>query len=412
MALALVALFVLANVAALCGSACAVPRLWLWLHAPALTCALLHRPLVLLHSASETHVQFRVVLQSACAGELLQLDCGGASRVLRVESARSAAVTSVTIELPVSAPPTVACAVQGAPRCEFRVRWPERRERVTAVVVSDSQRNVDVFRSLLRAASQRDDAVDLLLFGGDATQSAAPLEWTQYAAAYEELAHVVPIAHARGNHDSGPLAPFFGPSASVLTFAFGSAQLLVLDTALVTHPHAYSPKARAAFDTALRAALASEAWRTAAFRVALAHVPRRIAFWEPHAWHERGEWRQPAAVAAQLAPALRAARCDVLISGHSHMYSYAVEESGNNSNSRGDDAHTMHEFIVGGAGGALESAHERVAAERFASVERLVHHSVRMSVSECGLEWRAYGSDGSVVHDVFVKSRNVECQSL
>lgn len=407
-ALALVFVFVLLNVLALCGSTCAQPRLWLRLHAPALTCALLHRPLVLLHAATATHVQFRLVLQSACDAAALTplVACGAASRVLRVESASAAAVTTMTIEVPANGP--VVCEVQSE-RFEFQLAWPNRAERVTAVVVSDSQRNVDVYSALLRAARRRDDdrPVDLVLFGGDAVQNGEPLEWTQYAAAYEELGRVVPIAHARGNHDSGALAPLFGPSAPVVAFAFGAAHVLVLDSSFVTHPHAHAAEARVAFAAALQAAVASEAWRAAAFRVAVAHVPRRIAFWEPRAWHERGEKREPAAVAAQLWPVLLAARCDVLIGGHSHMYSYAAERDA----AGGGSNHTVHEFIVGGGGGALESANERVVEERFASVELLVHHSVRLSVEAgCRLEWTAFGVDGRVLHHLFLKSSsNFEC---
>jgi predicted phosphodiesterase len=384
-ALAILAIAVCVLVSVNLSTLCTDCALWLLWSAPrgVARCSLLHRPLVLLQSVSESAATFRFVVQSRCDAQTLRASVSCAdSRLVLFEALDDAAVATLTFETRADVRVVQCVALGGA--FEFALRWPDDRP-VHALVLSDAQANPGVFRRLLR--NSRLAALDLVLFGGDATQHSRAFEWARYAAAYEELAALVPIAHARGNHDHGLEATLFGSPAPLVAFSFGAARVLVLDSSFFTHPHLHAPTTRAELHAALDAELVGGAWLNASWRVAACHVPRRIGFWEPAAW-ARGEKLEPEAIDAQLWPRLRDARVDVLISGHSHMYSYATSaDSG------------AAEFIVGGAGGALEVESERVAAP-FAEKELLVHHSATLSVSKQRLVWTVHDESDRVIHQV------------
>lgn len=355
-------------------------------------------PLVVVESSHS----FRIVQQPTCADDPPPTCVGLADGLLLHKLAVSHSHVIASYLFAVSSEQRdapIECATVGGARRRFRL--PPMRGDVSFLIYSDAQWDMDMFRRLLSLGAHRLAAPAAIVYGGDATQHAQPMQWARFISAVDEQGSFAPLVLARGNHDSPAVSPFnravFGAArdAHVTSVSVGGAHLVVVDADWVLRQLAFvapTDSASVAFFAELDAALASPAWRAAPFRIVVCHVPTVIEWWEPVAWFVRNEQREPSDIARLLWPRWRDAGVDVIVGGHSHMYSHRVLEP-----------HGVHEFIVGGAGGALERL--RVANASTALFERLVHHYVAVEVRGCTLHWEARDAADEPLETLALASR-------
>jgi hypothetical protein len=279
------------------------------------------------------------------------------------------------------------------------------------LIFSDAQSDTDVFRRLLSLGVGRVPRPAALVYGGDATQGSTPLQWAKFVSAIDEhlfqsVGDVVPLVIARGNHDAAHASPLndivlsAADRSHVVSVSIGAARIVVVDADFVLSrvAAAFGNESRegVAFFAALDAALEHEAWRAASFRIVVCHVPTVIEWWEPEAWFGRNEQREPRDIARLLWPRWRDAGVDIIVSGHSHMYSHRLLAS-----------HQVHEFIVGGGGGALETI--RIVNASSTIVERIAHHFVAVDVQRCTLHWEARDINDEPIETLALAARRAPC---
>jgi predicted phosphodiesterase len=276
-----------------------------------------------------------------------------------------------------------------------RFRMPPIAGDVKFLIYSDAQWDMKVFQRLLSMGRAAQPVA--IVYGGDATQNAKPHQWMQFLRSIQSSNNTAPLILARGNHDFESLSPFnrvvFG-ATRVSSMNLGNACLVVIDADWVLRELAWmepSADASVAFFAELDAALQSTSWRNALFRIVVCHVPTTIEWWDPVAWFGRGEQREPRDITRLLWPRWRDAGVDIIVGGHSHMYSHRVLEP-----------YGVHEFIVGGAGGSLEN--RRVTNVSTALVEHLVYHYVEVEVHGCNLRWQARDENNNSLETVNLAS--------
>lgn len=138
-------------------------------------------------------------------------------------------------------------------------------------------------------------------------------------------------------------------------------------------------------------------------RLALAHIPPFVEYWEQAAW-DRGESRWSDYTKLKLLPLLQhcqRAPVHMLVSGHSHLYQRGkLRQPGN-----GDAG--LHLATIGGGGGALEGSEQaggKVADADVFSVTAIENHFVLAQVAGevAALKWRTVGETGAVLDDLTV----------
>lgn len=377
-------------------------------------------PLVVL----DANHRFRVIQHPTCLEDVSPPRCrveppprpitaSMSSPAIQVAAGHIAFSTLFIVPNDIASSSSVECVTVGesSPR-RFQLPAPSASSSSSAqfLIFSDAQSDTDVFRRLLSLAVRHVPAPAALVYGGDATQGSTPLQWAKFVSAIDEhlfqaVGNVVPLVIARGNHDSVRTSPLndvvlsAADRSHVVSVSIGAARIVVVDADFVLSRVAFfgnNSREGAAFYAELDAALDHEAWRAASFRIVLCHVPTVIEWWEPEAWFGRNEQREPRDIERLLWPRWRDAGVDIIVSGHSHMYSHRLLAS-----------HKVHEFIVGGGGGALETI--RIVNASSTIAERIAHHFVTVDVQRCTLHWVARDINDEPIETLALAARRAPC---
>ena len=179
---------------------------------------------------------------------------------------------------------------------------------------------------LLDKALAHESAPRLLLLGGDnVNDGSSANEWDDFWAAADGRLDDITVASAAGNHDSSPLLagqfdyPETAPEASAdgffYTFSKGNVFFLMLDSNIMGG-------GGAAHAEWLADQLASDAARSAAWRVAVSHHP----MW-PVAEIPKDAQRAQTMRDVFL-PLMEAGGIDLLLCGHQHVYARTAPVAG------------------------------------------------------------------------------------
>ena len=182
--------------------------------------------------------------------------------------------------------------------------------------------------------SIKGDELDFVVFNGDMVSfmgSTEDIEEGFMRRATELFATDVPIVYVRGNHETrGPgfseyLNLFPTPTGTpYFMFRQGPAAFLVLDSGEDKPDSDIEYGGTAAYDAYrekmaewLTATVESEEFRTAPVKIVLLHIP----FEKGEGWYGNNELKR------LLLPVLNKAGVDVMLSGHTHSYSFREEGS-------------------------------------------------------------------------------------
>lgn len=190
--------------------------------------------------------------------------------------------------------------------------------------------------SIMAALSKsiKGDKPDFVVFNGDMVSfmgSTEDIEEGFMRRATEMFATDVPIVYVRGNHETrGPgfseYLNLFPTSTGTPYFMFrqGPAVFLVLDSGEDKPDSDIEYGGTAAYDAYrekmaewLTATVESEEFKSASVKIALLHIP----FEKGEGWYGNNELKR------LLLPMLNRAGVDVMLSGHTHRYSYREEGS-------------------------------------------------------------------------------------
>lgn len=146
-------------------------------------------------------------------------------------------------------------------------------------------------------------------------------------------------------------------------------------------------------------------------RLALAHIPPFVEYWEQAAW-DSGESRWSDYTRLKLLPLLQ--RCQrapvhMLVSGHSHLYQRGKLQRSSHDVVEATAVPTLHIATIGGGGGALEGSEQaggKVTDAHVFTVTAIENHFVVAQVAgeEPALQWRAIGETGEILDDLIVSS--------
>ena len=259
---------------------------------------------------------------------------------------------------------------------------PPSKPAIAVAVVGDSQSGAPVFRATLAtlagaAKASRAGGASALLHLGDGVQSpdSDPREWRSYLFGPVHASGVLvgpqgtgSLVWARGNHDEGAGREHAILPPPVQLARVGHVALLVLPAghggrvagvAAQGGEHAPAqapgPGSASGWQRELEAwaklAVDSQAWRGAAVRVVVSHVPPCITHWEREAW-EAGESADPEAAAGRISSVLAladeaGAPARAVLSGHSHLYQRGMWEW--------QPGRFVLAATIGTAGGAMEA---------------------------------------------------------
>ena len=210
----------------------------------------------------------------------------------------------------------------------YRIRTLDKsRGECRFLVVNDIHARDSVLHAHVKDA--RKSGADFVVFNGDMSNlmgSIPELEEAYLNRAVKDFATDMPLFFVRGNHETrGPGAMEFlnlypTPTGQpYYMFRQGPAAFVVLDSGEDKPDSDIEYGGTAAYDAYrereaewLRAAVASEEFRSAPVKIALLHVPPEKGL----GWHGSNELKR------LLIPVLNGAGVDVMLSGHLHVHSF------------------------------------------------------------------------------------------
>ncbi|KAI7861432.1 Metallo-dependent phosphatase-like protein [Spinellus fusiger] len=212
---------------------------------------------------------------------------------------------------------------------------------IRIAAMADNQFGLRSFITLLQQIKKHEPP-HYLLHAGDAVQNYPSLnQWhTDFLTplTYFGFGQTAPMIYAHGNHDYDVNANYHytrtSPSREswyAFSLADGAIRFCVLDSNLDW----------AQQDEWLQQELASEASRSAAFRVVVVHIPPFLEYWDANAWFNLRESEWGAFIKTRFVPLFEKYNVDLVISGHQHNY-----ERGEHNG--------IHYTIIGGAGGDID----------------------------------------------------------
>lgn len=268
---------------------------------------------------------------------------------------------------------------------------PPALSTVEVGIIGDNQDGPEIFRRICRNLDSQ-PRPHLLVHLGDRVQKAGePYRWQkEFFDPLERLASHVPMIAANGNHDINPAdddveAYIKSPYENGTTYfavSIGPARWIVLDTNQETD-------AQVAW---LEKELGRPSTQKATFKIVLCHIPPFMEFWDPVAWHQKGESAWPVYVRSRMVPLFEKHRVDLVMSGHQHNYQRGLRNG-------------VNYIISGGAGGDLDA--DRVTDHAVYRTTIIAHHYLRMTMSRAGLAIRAYSVSGSNLIDSFYIPRSM-----
>jgi len=235
------------------------------------------------------------------------------------------------------------------------------------------------------------------IHGGDVLDHPGDLaEW--YTSLIQPLASRGPVFVARGNHDTlripsseeehqtslSGLCSIFGDEnvTAYTSISLGGSRirLVVLDTDDDSEVQMQW----------LQKEMSSREFRDADFRVVVAHIPPGgVEWWDPEAWHNgESEWYAMGRAPGVIMPPLMAAKVDLILSGHSHLYQ------------RGQFNDT-HVVIAGGGTPSLET-HQVQDLGVYHTTVLKQHYGILKVHERCRLEWSAYDLQDAFIDRVSI----------
>ena len=224
---------------------------------------------------------------------------------------------------------TVATDVYG--RKPYRFRTLDSSKPETAfTVVNDIHGRIGDLRALTgNAAAGRDD---LIIFNGD--MSDMENETSYFAAFMDEAVNLfageTPVFYCRGNHETRgkfnmQFSSYFPSSTGKLYYSFrqGPVFFIMLDSGEDKPDSDIEYSGLSQFDayrseqqTWLKSVTESDAFRTAAYRLAFVHIPPVDT-----------DWHGAQEVKAKFLPALNGTGITAMFCGHTHRYSYVEPDA-------------------------------------------------------------------------------------
>lgn len=200
------------------------------------------------------------------------------------------------------------------------------KPETTFLMVSDIHGRKDVLKTLLEVADY--ESRDAIIYNGDMVnhfESEKSVFEGFMTTSIDLFAKEKPMYYARGNHETrGALAPAFhqyfnnGEPHLYYSFRQGPICFVVLDTGEDKPDSDIEYYGLADFDSYrdqqvkwLEETLKSEAYRTAKYKVIIAHIPPAP---NKDIWHGAQE------IFDKFVPLLNKAKADVMLSGHLHKY--------------------------------------------------------------------------------------------
>jgi 3',5'-cyclic AMP phosphodiesterase CpdA len=256
---------------------------------------------------------------------------------------------------------------------------PAAGEPASIAFLADNQDGYDRFATHIRHLSAR--SPDMVIVAGDVVQNIDVLsewrDWWWQPLEEEDFSSSVPVMIARGNHDRHhPFAYAYTAmpeGEDFYSFRYGGAFIVVLDSQepLSGGPHGLD---QAIY---LEEALASEAARTADFRVVVFHQ----AMYTNVSWGSASD----GSVSQREAwlPIIEAGGTDLVVAGHFHSYQ------------RGEVNGVTH-VVVGGGGASLVQDPNQGIWSFMNVLERAWHYSV-MEMDGPDLVWTTYDLEDAVI---------------
>jgi hypothetical protein len=245
------------------------------------------------------------------------------------------------------------------------------------VAWGDNQDGVDVFAPLV--GRMLDAAPDFALSVGDLVSlPTEPFFREQLLVPLAPLGAGVPLLVAPGNHDALDGLALFDlhvhQPGHCFSWTYGNVFFLVLDS--------NDPLPGGGNETCLDGAFAAPAFASSTFQVALIHEPPRVEYWLGGGVTGT-EW-----VRTELEPRLAAAGVDLVLTGHSHIYSYGPPS--------GTGGVTW--VTIGGGGGLLEPSDSMTQDWPEITVVQFRHHFLRVTVDGGLLSAAAVADTGETLH--------------
>ncbi|CAG8589079.1 9643_t:CDS:2 [Ambispora gerdemannii] len=248
---------------------------------------------------------------------------------------------------------------------------------IRILAISDNQFGLSVFNQLLDGVVKRHPPPNFIIHAGDAVQDYDRLQQWQTdfydPMTHHRLAQNAPLIYAHGNHDYDPSLEYpYTSSRLWYAYTIANTRWIVLDSNMDDPLQ----------DTWLLSELQSQESRDAMFRVVIVHIPPFIEFWDPYAWHNKGEKHWGEFVRLRFVPLFQEFGVDLVISGHQHNYQ------------RGSSNGITY-TIIGGAGGELD--YQRVEDWHIYDSVQKTYHYVTIEIWDKTLKWVAHNIDGLVI---------------
>lgn len=193
------------------------------------------------------------------------------------------------------------------------------------LVFNDIHENVPLYHKLLNVAGEK--PFDFVLFNGDILshlENEEQIVKNFLLPCAETFAADTPFFYIRGNHETrgqfaGHLEDYLDMPDNRFhyTFSHGPASFIILDSGEDKEDSHWAYSGLADYDTYrtmqagwLEAQLENKTFRDAPFRIVLSHMP----LWGGNDWHGIMDCR------TKWAPALKKAKPDLYLSGHTHRY--------------------------------------------------------------------------------------------
>lgn len=260
---------------------------------------------------------------------------------------------------------------------------PQGKRHLRVAVLGDNQQGVRVFSKALSRIKQH--RPDVVVHVGDMVQ--VPYQDSDWQKLFFDplklsgLMQDRPFIITQGNHDvyGASPAPYFSrleelrgePTGYYYAQTIGGTRFIVCDSNIEDHRQLEW----------LKAELAGEETRRAAFRIVSVHVPPFIEYWDPVAWR-RGERRWPYYVRNNMVRIFEEGRVDLVLSGHQHNYQRGTHQG-------------VTYVVTGGAGGSLDS--QRV--EEFDNIYQktvIQHHFVMLDITPRRIHLTMQQVDGKI----------------
>ena len=233
---------------------------------------------------------------------------------------------------------TVATRVYRKEPLYFKTQ-PKEKEQISVVVISDMHEDASKVETLLKGVKW--DQTDFVLLDGDFMNdfnSEANLYDGVLDKCVEIFAKEKPLVIVRGNHETRGRKAYqlknyfyFPNNKYYYTYSIGSTLFIILDSGEDKPDSDIEYNGFADFDSYrseqekwLLEVVNSETFKNAEHKIAFMHIP-------PYD-HKRGsEWHGNIEVREKFVPILNRAGIDLMVSGHTHHYSYqAPSEKENN----------------------------------------------------------------------------------